>query len=73
MGREWSHGSQMFFRENEWLRDYARIFLEFSDFFVMQKDYHERFFLFFVFFTWGLQCLRLLVDFDGCLWEGCDE
>ena len=29
----------------------------------MQKDYHERFFGFFAFFTWGLQCLRLLDDF----------
>ena len=38
--------------------------MKFSDFFVMQKDYHERFFGFFVFFTWVLQCLRL---FDG-LW-----
>jgi hypothetical protein len=36
-----------------------------SDFFVMQKDYHERFFGFFAFFTWGLQCLRLLDDFGG--------
>ena len=36
----------------------------FSDFFVMQKDYHERFFGFFAFFTWGLQCLRLLDDFE---------
>jgi len=26
----------------------------------MQKDYHEHFFGFFPFFTWGLQCLRLL-------------
>jgi len=34
-----------------------------SDFFVMQKDYHERFFGFFAFFTWVLQCLRLLDDF----------
>jgi len=30
----------------------------------MQKDYHERFFRFFAFFTWGLQCLRLLDGFD---------
>jgi hypothetical protein len=39
----------------------------------MQKDYHERFFGFFAFFTWGLQCLRLLDDFWGCWWKGCDE
>jgi hypothetical protein len=41
-----------------------------SDFFVMQKDYHERFFGFFAFFTWSLQCLRLLVDF-GVVCEYC--
>jgi len=38
--------------------------VKFSDFFVMQKDYHEHFFRFFAFFTWGLQCLRLLDDFE---------
>lgn len=47
--------------------DYAIFFLNFSDFFVMQKDYHERFLVFFAFFTWVLQCLRLLDDF-GCGW-----
>jgi hypothetical protein len=46
--------------------------MKFSDFFVMQKDYHERFFGFFAFFTWVLQCLRLLDDYVGCLWKGCD-
>lgn len=39
--------------------------MNFSVFFVMQKDYHERFFGFFAFFTWDLQCLRLLDDFGG--------
>ena len=39
----------------------------------MQKDYHECFFGFFAFFTWSLQCLRLLDDF--CVYERsmCDE
>jgi hypothetical protein len=53
--------------------DYAIFFLNFSDFFVMQKDYHERFFGFFAFFTWVLQCLRLLDDFVVCRRSVCDE
>ena len=38
----------------------------------MQKDYHEHFFGFFAFFTWVLQCLRLLGDFGVCWKNGCD-
>jgi hypothetical protein len=73
VGREMSHGSQRFLRKNDSLRDHVRFFHEFFRFFVMQKDYHERFFGFFAFFTWGLQCLRLLDDFWGCWWKWCDD
>jgi hypothetical protein len=45
----------------------------FSNFLVMQKNYHERFFRFFPFFTWGLQCLRLLDDFSGSWQKESDE
>ena len=38
----------------------------------MQKDYHERFFGFFAFFTWGLQYLRLLGGFVGYVSCMCD-
>ena len=47
--------------------------MNFSVFFVMQKDYHERFFGFFAFFTWGLQCLRLLDDFGGVGGSGATD
>lgn len=39
----------------------------------MQKDYHECFFGFFAFFTWSLQCLRLLDDFGVYERSMCDE
>jgi hypothetical protein len=38
----------------------------------MQKDYHEHFFGFFAFFTWVLQCLRLLDDYGGYVSCMCD-
>jgi hypothetical protein len=47
--------------------------MKFSYFFVMQKDYHECFFGFFAFFTWSLQCLRLLDDFRVCDGSVYDE
>ena len=47
--------------------------MKFSYFFVMQKDYHECFFGFFVFFTWSLQCLRHLDDFYVYERSMCDE
>lgn len=39
----------------------------------MQKDYHEHFFEYFAFFTWSLQCLRLLDDFYVYEKSMCDE